>query len=181
MIKRKLIKRKSAQMFSLDALIASMILIGIIVSTAAMWANISDKAVLISRANDIDYVSQNAFKVLIESEGDPHNWSDISSSNFNTSNVRSLGLTKSSKSELDVNKIRKLVSLNSTDYGDYQILLGLQGYDFEVLIKTWNNTNFVNQYLIGNSPPVNVERQVSLNRYSVLNNTRSRIDMNIWQ
>jgi hypothetical protein len=172
---------KKAQIISLDALVASLILITIITSSAMVWDYITEKSIFIDKSNDLEYVTRNALTLLLENEGDPYNWTTIPAGNFDSENIYVLGLGTLSDFELDVEKIKILVTLNETKYSEYLTLLGLRGYEFEFLVDYWLNNTFVNVYTVGTNPAVEAERQMSLIEYAIVNNTRSRIGLNVWQ
>ena len=85
---------KKGQIFSLDLIIAMLIFVVVIILIFQILDYSNRKIDLEESANDVNIIAGNAVSSLIESEGNPSNWSLINTNDFNESNVFSLGLAK---------------------------------------------------------------------------------------
>jgi hypothetical protein len=171
---------KQGQVFSIDALIAGLVFMSILVGAFLLGDTMNDKSISSNQANDIEFVSRNAMNVLLESEGDPHNWSKFSDSDVTTSHIKVLGLSSKSSGILDLDKVQTLERLNATDYADYKVMLGLQQYDFFLTFDYWINDAFVNEFTIGSPVPSDVSRSSAHVRYALLNGTRTKMELTVW-
>lgn len=194
---------KKAQIFSLDLIIAVIIFITVIIFISATLDYSNRKINIQENVNDINFVAENAISSLVESEGNPSNWSLINANDFNETTVFSLGLGKSlnfnkddssikSKSmslnkndylNLDSVKIDRLNTLNATKYIEIKNILGVKGsgYEFELIIKNWNGTSYDTKYDIGKFPNNNVDFIVKKSRFSLIENNITLVELKIWK
>ena len=197
------LKMTKAQMFSLDAVIAASVFMVIIITSAWAWTYTQEKIDLTEKRNDLEIISKNALACLVETPGYPANWTNISESDFNETNILSLGLARSfsingvdldekRKSAglsinnylvLDKNKITKLVELNSQKYSTYKRILGILGpdYEFQLTIKVWDGSSYNTNHEIGLAPTYTASNILRADRFALLNGNWTNVVLNVWQ
>lgn len=193
-----MIQIKKAQIFSLDLIIAVIIFILILVSIAWAWDYSREKIISSEKKNDMLLVANNVLSVLVETEGNPANWSSFSVDDFNESNILSIGLAKSLATDdttiknsaralsyngvcnLDISKITILDNFDSQKYSTYKKILGINPYDFELSINMWNGANYSTSNIMGLYPD-NSENIIHADRFALLNGTWSKISLKVWQ
>ena len=87
-----LLKLDKAQIFSLDGIVAVITFIIILIASMWLWDYSREKIHLTERRADLEIISKNALSVLVETPGNPANWTNLSDSDFNRTNIYSLGL-----------------------------------------------------------------------------------------
>lgn len=195
--------KNKAQIFSADLAIATVTFLVILVSSMWLWDYSIEKIELSERRNDLEMISKNALAVLVETPGSPSNWTELSEADFNETNIYSLGLARSySQNNLDVarkgksaglsidnylvldeNKIQRLIALYPQKYTTYKKVLGILGpnYEFQLIIKVWNGTDYSTQYEIGSSPSQNVMDIVRADRFVLLNGEWTDVVLRLWK
>ena len=199
----KLNGRNKAQFFSVDLVVAILLFITIIISSIYIWDYSKERIFLAEKRNNLNLLARNTLSSLVETSGNPSNWSSIPETEFNENNILSLGLLKShslnnydqiKKSRsgalglnnlaiLDKNKIETLSNFNNTKYETQKKILGLLGpnYNFELQIKKWNETAFEINYNIG-IPPTNESRNiVRLDRFALLDDEYVNVIIKVWE
>lgn len=193
-----MIQAKKAQIFSLDLIVAVTMFILILISIAWAWDYSREKITLTEKRNDMLLISQNVLSVLVETEGNPANWSSFSVDDFNESNIFSIGLTKSLAagdttiknsaralshngfSNLEISKAITLNNFDSQKYVTYKKILGINPYDFQLMIGIWNGASYSTSYVIG-LEPANAENIIHADRFVLLNGTWSKVSLKVWQ
>lgn len=197
------LKNKKAQIFSADLAIAVIAFLFIIVAFIYLGNHLEKQVQLKEESNDLTRISHYLAATLLETPGDPSNWSNYSSEDFNTSNINSLGLTVSSSVNnlninekgsstslsnkdylvLDYDKVTYLANLNTTHYEIYKELLGVvgPGYEFQIIINTWNGSDYQQQYQIGEAPQANAPFITRTDRFALIDNTWMHLIFQIWQ
>ena len=153
------INKKSAQLFSLDMIFAVAIFLLILLSIAFAWDHNREKLVLTEQRNDIALLSRNIVNSLLETEGNPSNWTQLASTSFNKTNVYTLGLvktfsinaynshkkstslslTKTGLGYLELNKILTLYNYDESMYNESRDILSLSpNYDFQINFEAIN-------------------------------------------
>jgi len=155
-------------MFSLDIVIASLGLIGILLSSMIAWDYTTNSIDAKERRNKLEAASFHTLSVLIETPGDPANWLEVT---FNESNILSLGFASNSSTGLKHEgpwslSRQKIDHLNSSHYNITKKILGLDGYEFSLTLKIYNGTGFVNNYSLsgerGNESEVSQKKRYAL-------------------
>ena len=197
------LKNKKAQIFSADLAIAIIAFLFIIVAFIYLGNHLEKQIQLKEESNDLIRISHYLAATLVETPGDPSNWSDYDSSDFNTSNINSLGLAASSSvnnldiSEkgsstalsnenylvLDSEKVMYFANLNTTHYETYKEMLGVigPGYEFQVIIKTWNGTNYQQLYQIGEAPQASAPFVTRTDRFALMDNNWTQLTFQVWK
>jgi len=192
-----------AQIFSIDAIIAIVSFLVILISAVWIWDYTKEKIELNERRNDLELISMNALAVLVETPGDPANWTGIQDDDFNQTNVLSLGLARSYSASnvdvarkgksaglsinnylvMDIAKIQRLYDSNAQKYEMYKKILGILGpaYEFQLLINRWDGNNYVTEYEIGAAPNSTAANIVRADRYALLDNNRVNVVFKVWQ
>jgi hypothetical protein len=165
-----------AQLFSLDMVIACSMFILILLSTAALRDYTGETIRIEETRNDMEMIARNAISVLIETEGQPSNWT---AQPFSQTDMQSLGLADSFL-ELDPEKIS---ALSSANYSVAKTLLGIIGPDYEFCldIGVWNGTSYATGYVIGLLPNVTASEVVREERFSLINNTWAKATIRLWK
>jgi hypothetical protein len=160
----------------LDTIIASGIFIIILLSAAALWDYAGESIRIEETRNDMEMIARNALSVLIETEGQPSDWT---AQPFNQADIQSLGLADSFL-ELDPMKISALYSAN---YTMAKTLLGIIGLDYEfgLDIRLWNGTSYSTGYMVGLLPNVTASEVVREERFSLVNNTWAKATILLWK
>lgn len=199
----KMISNNKAQVFFVDAAVATIVFLLILVASMWLWDYSMEKIELTERRNDLELISKNALAVLVETPGDPSNWTNVSEFDFNETNINSLGLVRSySQNDLDIirkgksagltidnylvldeNKIQRLDALYPQKYGIYKKTLGILGpnYEFQLMIKVWNGTGYDTQYEVGPNPGPNVLDIVRADRFALLNGEWANVVLKVWK
>ncbi len=97
--------------------------------------------------------------------------------------ARSFGLTYGNYLSLDDSKLKRLVTLNQTNYQTYKKLLGLLGpdYQFQLRVDLLKEKGYVTKYRIGaNSNPISVDI-VRSDRMALLNESIADVILLVWQ
>ena len=192
-----------AQMFSLDTIIAVIAFIIIILMGVWIRDYSNEKLYQTEIRGDIEIISKNALSTLLQTPGNPSNWTNLSADDFTTTNIISLGMAKTATYNnlditekgkptgmgintylvLDESKIQRLSNLNNQKYETYKKLLGILGpqYEFEIRIRPWQGTNYTTQYTIGLPPSSTAQNIVRSDRYALLDGgTRANIIFYLW-
>lgn len=199
----KLNGKNKAQFFSVDIVVAILLFITILISSIYIWDYSKEKIFLSEKSNNLNLLARNTLNALVETTGNPSNWSFIAENEFNESNILSLGLLKSSSLNnynqrekarsgalgcnnlaiLDKNKIETLSNYNNTKYETQKKILGLLGpnYNFELQIKKWNGTAFGINYTIGISPTNESRNIVRLDRFALLDDEYTDVTIKVWE
>jgi len=165
-----------AQIFSLDIVIAAGIFIVILLSTAALWYYGGEKMRIEESRNDMELITRNALAVLIETKGNPSNWT---AHDFTTSDIQSLSLAD----EFLLLNQTKVSSLSEANYSTTKTLLGVLGpdYEFRLDINTWNGTAYAANYTIGLEPNASASEIVKVERFALLGNTWTKATIRLWK
>jgi len=178
-------KSKKAQVFSIDFMFSSAIVLFLLVTLIILTDSVSRRL----EANELDFDSDEstlrAGSVLLESAGYPFNWENVDE--INTSNVQKLGLVQS-RNVLDHDKAVRFFNLSrgSQEYNETRLLLGLtrQNYLYNATLKYLNGTTLMEM----NASP---EEEYFTYGYSYVttrtarlvyyNKTIMRFDFNVWK
>lgn len=130
-------RANKSQMFSIDLMISLVFFVIILLSIAWAWEFSREKMSLAERRNNMNLLAMFSLSALIETPGNPTNWSDLENDDFDESTMKSLGFASSAISPwiLDHDKIQKLFELRQTKYETIKNLLGLRGPGYEFNIK----------------------------------------------
>ena len=165
-----------AQIFSLDAVIAIGIFILILLSAALVWNYSREKISIEETRNDMEIIARNSLAVLIETKGNPTNWTDY---DFNQTDIYSLGLAD----EFLLLNSTKINSLSSADYSTAKTILGILGsnYEFRLNIDTWNGASYISNYTIGTAPNATASEVVNIERFVLLDDLWAKTTMKLWK
>lgn len=175
-------KSKKAQFFSADVVFAVVVFIGLVITIGSYWDYSTEKIMNFELRGDIEFISRNAFNVLLATEGIPPDWETLDAGSFNESRVKSVGLSKNMGS-LSLEKIEKLKQLNESKYTAIKTLLGVIGpnYEFQLDIYQWNGTGYQLNLTLGAKVEPNATRIVSLHRYAMINSTLIYANFKGWE
>jgi len=198
-----LLKLGKAQIFSFDAIIAVITFVVILLSSIWIWDYSREKIYLTERRYDLELISKNVLSVLVETPGNPANWTNISDTDFNQTNINSLGLARSSSHNnlnlglkgrsgglvfsdylvLEVDKIERFDNLSSLKYDACKKILGILGpnYEFGIDVNVLNGSNYVTRYQIGTTVTPISKDIVRADRYALLNGTWTNVVFKVWQ
>ena len=193
---------RKAQLFSMDIIFAIASFILILLTVAVVWDNSHEKIINTEARNDLELLSHRAFSLLLNSPGNPENWTTLQAADFNASNLLSLGIAKSCSSnnldqiekakscgitadsslQLDSSKISYLDTNDASLYSAYKTILGISGpnYEFLLQIRPFNGTGYSAAYTIG-SAPLNATNVVNMERFALLNNQWTLVNMQVWR
>ncbi len=156
-------KGKKAQIITSDFFIALGIMLISLLALFGVWQY------QISRFNnriafeDLQIRTLQTNKILFSS-GEPNNW--------NSSNVKILGLAES---ERHISS-KKLSRLNETNYNYTKDVLGIEGYEYSILIKNLQNTTLASY---GNPNPQ--KDVVNLRRIILYEGQISIFELKMWR
>jgi len=196
-------KAKKSQVMSADVAIAVSIFLVILIASFWSWEYFGKKTKSVDIRNDLEIISKNALDMLVQSPGVPSNWSDFSAADFNETSVLAIGLAESSSSNaldltyneqsagltpgnylvLDESKVQQLDSLSQYRYDYFQRILGIYGsnYEFQLDVSPWDGSNYSQKYFVGRNMTDSSQNVVRNDRFALMNNTRSRITLFVWQ
>ena len=171
------------QIFSLDFLVAVIAFAAILTASAVVWDYTAGKTDSTEKRNEIELAAMNVLSVLIETQGNPSNWSRLPVQNFNSSNVFSLGLAKNITHGLDFDGSwiidrEKLVYINSSAYNIAKNILGLAGYEFNLTLRTYNGTGFVSNYSVSGDLG-NASNIARYTRYAMIDGKKAEISLKV--
>jgi hypothetical protein len=187
------------QVFLFDIIVSISVFILIFLEFAAAWDNTLENVFLKKDISSLDFAARNAFSSILENSGNPTNWTSFSDSDFNETNVASIGLAKISKSsdtslkdsslglgnydsfQIDYSKLARLSQLNATKYETIKNILGIYGPNFEFLftVKSWNGTAYNSNISIGLTP-ASSKNQVSFQRACLLDGRWAVANLIVW-
>ncbi len=175
--------RSKAQIFSIDFVIALMLFVVILIVSEWAWTTSVEKIYFTEGRNDLEILARNAASILIQTTGNPPNWHNLS--DFNTTNVSSLGFAKNRPWFIDENKVIRLNNLNNTNYSVYKTLLGIRGpgYEFHMNVSKFNRTHFEDLALIGETPNASAESVVKISRIMLSGDDKNwtKITLKVWK
>jgi len=157
-----------AQIFSVDVILASAILITILISVFFYW-NYSQRK--LSHQEDQSYLlssaEQAAAQLLLTSGG---NWSAS-----NSSAISSLGLAH----QPWILSPSKIANFSLLPYNTSKELLGMKGQEFFMQVRQWNGTAYYTINEIG--PEMNQAPEIlKVTRLALLNNQWAVLELFIW-
>ena len=171
------------QVFSTDIIIAMIIFIFIIISSAWFWDTAKEKMHQTEVRNDLELAAHNAVSVLIGTVGDPPNWNNLT---FTDRNIYSLGIGGNRPWIIDEHKASRLGELNATDYDLIKRILGIRGssYEFYLNISKYNpiSKSFSYVSLVGKKPNSSSSHVININRIAIsdLDNHWVSFNMQVW-
>lgn len=166
----------------MDLFLATVVFVGIMLSFLTVWQYAQAKSTDKNAKSDIALQAHAALNALVQTAGDPPSWEDLPT--LNQSAVHSLGLAVQPFS-LSSSKLARLAELNATNYADYKVLLGLQGYEFDLQVYPWDGAQ--GQFLdiadvhVGKSPPASVSELVAEERVVAEGTQWKRVVLEVWK
>lgn len=195
--------KKKSQIFSADMVIAIVTFLFILLASAWLVSYTREKMELSETRNDLEFISRSVLAVLVETPGNPSNWTNFSESDFNQDYVYSIGLARSYSQKnsdveghgksagltinnymvLDETKIQRLAAWYPQKYNVYKRILGILGpdYEFQLSINVWNGTGYDNTYQIGLIPDSNVSSVVRSDRFALFGGNWTNVMLKIWK
>lgn len=191
--------RKKGQLFSLDMVISFLIFISLLLSGAWLWDQQRETITLRELHYDLAFQANNALASLVETPGNPQNWSALDPAVVNSSTVLSLGLAPSPSFHdlpnkpgrvmagtlggswvIDPAKLESLTTINSSTT---KKILGILGpnYDYFLQIKVWNGTTYTENTTLGTVPESTATEVVMVDRFALLNNNWAQLTMTLWK
>ena len=175
--------KKAGQIFSLDFLIAVIAFAAILTASAVVWDYTAKKTGAAEKRNGLELAAMNTLSALIETPGNPSNWSRLPAQNFNPSNVFSLGFAKNITHGLDfggswILDRKKLSYINSSTYNTTKNILGLAGYEFNLTLMDYNGTGFVFNYSVSGDFG-NASNVVKHTRYAMIDGKKAEISLKV--
>jgi hypothetical protein len=190
------------QIFSTDFIIGTVTFIFVLIGSIYVWTHVIDQIQLSDERKDMLETSNFLAITLVETTGDPSNWTSLGNSSFNRSNILSLGLASSTSKNnknvshkgvssglsnssylaLDGAKIDRLVELNLTKYEDMKKIMGILSgsAEFYVKIRIWENTEYIETYKFGKEPPSFSAHVVKTDRYGLLGSDWAHLEISVW-
>ncbi len=188
------------QVSSIDAIIALGVFLMIFAVIGSNWQEVLEKNANAKQFYPINSIARNAMASLIETSGNPSNWTQFPASSFNETNVKSLGLGKAPKTtaevnkersfglgfanawQLDYNKVKKLAEFNQTRYDSIKKMLGITGpnYEYYLKVQKWNGTAYSLNTTIGSAPFSNASHSASIKRLAAMDGNWSLIELIVW-
>ena len=175
--------RNKGQVFSIDIIIAMIIFIFIIISSAWFWDTAKEKMHQTEARNDLELIAYNAVSVLIGTVGDPPNWNNQT---FLDRNIYSIGIGKNRPWIIDEEKASRIGELNATNYNLIKRILGIRGssYEFYLNISKYNSSSssFTYLTLAGKKPNSSSSHVINIKRIAISDNDNNWISfkMQIW-
>ena len=172
---------KRGQMFSTDMLIA--VIIFVIILAGVIWLGdfVNEKISYNENRRGMAVMAGYAASGLVETTGSPADWENLSDSNFNETNVLSLGLVDEDGGawELDFAKLARLGSLYPSKYETLKKLLGLRGadYEFQLVISPEN----LAPVSIGIVPELNSSNIIVVERDALVNGGYANVTLLFWE
>ncbi|MBI2661775.1 hypothetical protein HYX09_05940 [Candidatus Woesearchaeota archaeon] len=178
------ISGRQCQIFSLDMLIAMMGFVILIISASLLWDYSLNSIDARENRYSMELAASGVLSSLLETQGNPSNWSSLPISQFNESNIDSLGLAKNSTLGLSHEGLweidwKKLRYLNSSSYNKTKVMLGLQGYEFNLTVNKFNGSSFALNYSV--SGEIQSANVVKRTRYALLDNKRAELVLMVGQ
>lgn len=175
--------RKGGQIFSLDFIIAVIAFAAILTASAVVWDYTAKKTDAAEKRNGLELASMNILSALMETQGNPSNWSSLQLQNFNSSNVFSIGFAKNYTHGLDFDGSwiidgGKIHYINSSTYNAAKNILGLEGYEFNLTLRTYNGTGFVFNYSVSGEFG-NASNIVKHTRYAMIDGKKAEISLKV--
>jgi hypothetical protein len=195
--------RKKGQILTTDAIIAMGIFIVILIASIEAWDFSREKILLNEVRDDLEIIAKQTASVLVETPGNPSNWTDLAEANFNATIIQSLGMARSSSMGnhdtsaggnsiglnhanygiIDSAKAARLENVSPTKYEEMKKMLGVRGpgYEFHVLVKPWNGSDYITQYTFGRTPNATAANVIRADRFTLMGNVKTNVVVNIWE
>ena len=176
---------RKTQIFSLDLLIAILAFLTILTTSIVVWDYTTESITTKEKRNDLEISALHALSSLIETTGNPANWSSLSLNNFNETNVKSLGLIRNDSLSLSHKGLweidsKKLNFLNSSTINTSRKILGLHGYKFNLTLKKYNGSTFNYNYSVSDNF-LDKSEIVRYSRFALFENTKAEIILKLEQ
>jgi len=172
---------KGGQMFSADMLLAIIIFIVILIGVIWLGDFVNEKIGYNENRRNMAVMANYAASGLVESTGSPADWDSLAVSDFNETNVLSLGLVDEDKGawQLDSGKVSRLGALYPAKYDTLKKLIGLRGpdYEFQLVISPEN----LSAVSIGLAPELNSSNVIVVERNALLNNSYTNVTLLLWE
>jgi hypothetical protein len=179
--RKEIIRGKEAQLFSADMLLAIIIFVMILVSV--MWLSdfLNEKIRYDENRRMMGITAGYAMSSLVETPGSPDNWETFSTSYFNETNVRSLGLADKGYGgwQLDTAKVARLSTLGSSKYDEIRDMIGLRGsgYEYYLTISPASGSAVA----IGILPEANSTNIIVASRGAMMNSSYTNVSLFLWE
>jgi len=184
-------KSRKAQFFSSDLVIAIIIFIILMTTIIWLWEYTHERIFSSEKTAQIDISARIAISSLIETQGNPKNWSLFPANEFTEANVHSIGLGKTqyldgnNQWSLDSQKISRLASYTDTNssYSTTKKILGLSNpdYEFYLAFNKWNGSSFAYYSSSGISASANSTGIISIERYALIDGEKAIITLMMWK
>lgn len=187
---RRLNGQSKGQFFSVDMVAAVLIFLTILITVSLYWDYSFEKINLIEKRNNMQLVTKSVLSNLIETEGYPSYWNNIT---VNESNVGWIGLAKGYNSTrsnratgmhhdgawiLDYDKVYALYN-ESQNYTILKKVIGVPNYDYELKIYVWDGFEYFLRYESGRVAH-NATNVVNLERFALLNDEWAIVKLTVW-
>jgi hypothetical protein len=177
------IKTKKSQAITLD-LVLAMIIFMLIISVIFFTSEIIIQKIDENQIRyDLELVSRNSFEILLNSAGNPSNWHN-NSLTFNSTDIKSIGLTDGRNSLLDIKKVDFFINSFDLYYDEYLKTIGLIGFNYSLFFNITQydiNYNKLDEDVIGKVPSSKkhvliIERLA----FNTLHDRYIKIKMGVW-
>ena len=170
-------KKRRAQAFSGEFLIAYFIFSLAFITAIYLWENINSDMVASGHIYEIEEIPVDTAEKLVNTRGLPDNWSS-------GGEIFSIGLVNDSRI-LDQGKILKFIEImnsSNSNYEDNKYLIGIGKYDFYFNITDINGSGKVigNQSLSAGKSPSNETNKITVVRTAILGDEIVRIRLTLW-
>jgi len=168
-------KTSKAQVWTIDFLAGATAMSVILLFFILLWNNSANRW---NNANEYRMMLTDAVfasEALIATPGEPENWEMFGQ--INNSNISAIGLADG-RNELNVLKIEKLVSQNSSSYSFVRQRLGLQKYEFGFRVTDLKKN--VTYYQYGQFAG-GLNKSVIFDRIGIINGSAVILHMEVWK
>ncbi len=184
----------------MDLGVAIVTFLFILLASIYLYNYVFEGILIREERSDLLRVSHYLTSSLLQTPGNPANWTEISDGRFNTGNISSLGLAVPSNLQygdlqergstaalkqaglyvLHESKVSRLADLDSTKNETLAKLLGAAGYHFHISFDKWNGSDYNTAYGVG-TEPVGATHVVRIDRMAIINDTRTHVVIKVWQ
>lgn len=163
----KITDNKKAQLFSIDIVVALVLLLILFVFLISIWNLNTSKLSDNLSSEEMELLSYHITNILFNTKGTPDNWELF------PENTTTYGLSKSPNT-LDPDKVNAFLSIN---YNDSKVIFNIERYDYLLKIQDING-NTLNTLGI---EPSNQKQSITLTKITKISDEKRIILFTLWQ
>ncbi len=164
---------KKAQVFTIDFVLASFILMIILFAFLYIWNFLGVRWNNINEYNKQYTIGLFAADALVTSAGNPPSWENLATINQNTS----FGLVNE-RNIINQQKLDRLRNISIQNYSLFKQRLGATNYELFINITNMNRT--VSYYAMGSASP-RLNETVAFERFIFFNGSISVLKLEVWK